>query len=234
MTRDMECNSTCNATWNATRHETRPAERNNICHRQARARQDRRPDDHRSHRWGPILRPSSLGPDGTRGADTPPEDPPEGVPGRGSGTPPGPPLGPPPEGGPGGARGAPRGARAPPCTFLRVFNNSPIRDRWCNKTVLDGFFGGANSPKIAPGGEISPPTVPQAAPRTRFQTPPGPPQDPPGTPPGAISQRNAPFPTVLRPQEAPQDPQNDPQNDPPRQVRAGPPNSSSPCERSDA
>ena len=62
------------------------------------------------------------------GGGPPQRTPRRGVPGRGSGTPPGPPLGPPPEGGPGGARGAPRGARAPPCTFLRVFNNSPSRD----------------------------------------------------------------------------------------------------------
>ena len=136
-------------------------------------------DEQRSLRWGPILRPSSLGPDGTRGADTPPEDPPGGGPWEGVRDPPRTPPGTPPEGGPGGARGAPRGARAPPCTFLRVFNNSPIRDRCSNKTFLDGFFGGGNLPKIAPGGENPPPDRPPGCPRTRFR----PPQDPPGDPP---------------------------------------------------
>ena len=56
----------------------------------------------------------------------------------------------------------------PACTFSRVFNNSPIRDRWSNKTVLDVFFCVQIRAKSRFGGGFCPPAGP----------PPGPPKTP--------------------------------------------------------
>ena len=137
-------------------------------------------------------------PDGSRGVyPGGPQDPP-------GGHPPGP--------GPGGSGGAPRGPRG--CTFWRVFNNSPSRDKtfplfWDKiwpprgppvppktphfyiKTVLENPLFCQNPsiqgvPRGPPGGgPPGPPPAPGAPPGGPPGAPRGPPGTPPGTPPGA-------------------------------------------------
>ena len=115
-----------------------------------------------------------------------------------------PPWGAPRRGGPGGVRG-PGG-----CTFSRVFNNSPSRDRSCPR--IRGFRQRAQkkAANFAPpaGGRISAPGGPRGPPRDPPKNPPF--LTPPGTPLG---------PPLGGPQDPPWDPPRGPQNDPP----GGPP-----------
>ena len=141
------------------------------------------------------LRASTGDPPGTPPGTPPPRTPPEGGPGGGPG---------------GGSRGGPRG-----CTFSRVFNNSPSRDRcWCasltwlhrRKTGISG--GGFPAPR-APRGP-GPGTPPGGVPEPPFLTPLLDPLfDPPGggvydTPPMRVY-RSA-MPTHVRPNGLPSPP----------------------------
>ena len=119
----------------------------------------------------PVASPGTGAPRDPQGGA--PRDPP----GRGSkwaprGGSPDPPWGAPP----GGPPGTPRGGGG--CTFSRVFNNSPSRDRcWCMSSTRAVSRG---TPDFWPPG---PPGAPRGPPRGPPGTPPG---APPGGPPGGV------------------------------------------------
>ena len=114
----------------------------------------------------------------------------------------------PPEGGsiPGRLGVRARTPRPRGCTFLRVFNNSPSRDRsWC--TVLTGgpfrgpffrFSGGGNVPPL--GGEKWPPRGPLFHPPTKGpkRPPNGPPKRPRNHPPHPLGGYGGTDPATLR------------------------------------